>query len=93
MTSIYGALLVLWALGLAADANAQAGDAGTMTIWAAKNYNGWDNPLHSEVAINGTTINIFTDEAMEPIAEHLKRAGTRSRSRRRPRSPRTRATT
>lgn len=72
MTSIYRALLVLWGLGLAADANAQAGDAGTMMIWAAKDYNGWDNPLHSEVAINGTTINIFTDDAMEPIAEHLK---------------------
>ena len=71
MTSIYRALLVLWALGLT-EANAQAGDAGTMMIWAAKDYNGWDNPLHSEVAINGTTINIFTDDAMEPIAEHLK---------------------
>jgi hypothetical protein len=74
MTSMHRTLLtllVLWALGLAADASAQAGDAGTMSIWAAKNYS-WDNPLHSEVAVNGTTINIFTDEAMEPIAEQLK---------------------
>jgi hypothetical protein len=72
MTSIYRALLVLWGLGLAADANAQAGEAGTMSIWAAKNYGTWDNPLQSEVAINGKTINIFTDEAMEPIGEQLK---------------------
>ncbi|HUE87762.1 MAG TPA: hypothetical protein VMO26_16940 [Vicinamibacterales bacterium] len=51
---------------------AQAPDPKSMSIWVQREYNTWDNPLHSEVAINGTTINIFTSDTMENISEYLK---------------------
>lgn len=47
---------------------AQAPSAASIQLWAVRNYSTWDNPLHTEVTLNGTTVNIFTAEKMEPIS-------------------------
>ena len=44
----------------------------TMTLWVARQYSSWENPLHTEMAINGTTINIFTSDTFQPVAEYLR---------------------
>jgi hypothetical protein len=35
-------------------------------------YGSWDNPLHSELSVNGKTVNIFTSDTVEPIGQYLK---------------------
>ena len=42
-----------------------------MSVWVAKNY-GWENPLHSELSINGKSLGMFTSENYKPIADYLK---------------------
>ena len=44
----------------------------TTTLWVQREYSGWENPLHTEMAINGTTINIFTSDTFQPIAQNLR---------------------
>lgn len=45
---------------------------GKITLWVERMSNGSENPLHSEVAINGTTVDIFTSDKIEPIEQYLK---------------------
>ncbi|MGH9338942.1 MAG: hypothetical protein ACRD1R_04980 [Acidobacteriota bacterium] len=52
--------------------SADSGDAAPIHVWVAREYNSWDNPLHSEFIINGSTINIYTSDSFEPIEEYLK---------------------
>jgi hypothetical protein len=44
----------------------------TITLWVQREYSGWENPLHTEMAINGTTINIFTSDTFQQVAEYLR---------------------
>ena len=55
----------------AADSPAQHSD-GRIMLWAERMSNGSENPLHSEVAINGTTVDIFTSDKFEPIEKYLQ---------------------
>ena len=41
-------------------------------LWAKRVYGSWDNPLHSELSVNGKTVNIFTSDTFEPIGQYLK---------------------
>jgi hypothetical protein len=45
---------------------------GVMSVWVARNYNSWENPLHSELSINGKSLGTFTSESDKPLADHLK---------------------
>ena len=44
---------------------------GTMMLWVEPGF-AWDNPLHTEMSINGRTVNIFTSETFEPIGQYLQ---------------------
>ena len=46
--------------------------AEVMSVWVARNFSSWDNPLHSELSVNGKSLGTFTSETDKPIAEHLK---------------------
>jgi hypothetical protein len=59
----------------AAEAAVQAETALTgapFVLSVSREYNSWDNPLHSELSINDVAVNIFTSETNEPIADQLK---------------------
>jgi hypothetical protein len=43
----------------------------TMTLWVKREYAGWENPLHTEMSINGTTINVFTSDTFQAVAQYL----------------------
>ena len=53
-------------------ARAQKVEAGKIHVWVARDYGGWDCPLHSEFIVNGQTINIYTADTFDPIEQHLK---------------------
>jgi Zn-dependent protease with chaperone function len=55
----------------AAEKAAAAALAG-LQVSVSREFSSWENPLHSELTINDVAINIFTAEATEPLAEHLK---------------------
>ena len=44
---------------------------GTMMLWVKPGYS-WENPLHTELSINGRTVNIFTSETFEPVGQYLQ---------------------
>jgi hypothetical protein len=44
----------------------------TLTLWAKRDYAGWENPLHTEMSINGTTINIFTSDTFQDVAAYVR---------------------
>ncbi|MGH9532130.1 MAG: M48 family metalloprotease, partial [Terriglobales bacterium] len=55
------------------EEKAEAALTGAAFVLSVKrNYNSWDNPLHTELSINDVAVNIFTSETIEPIAEQLK---------------------
>lgn len=45
---------------------------GTIILWVERFYRGGENLLHSEVSINGKTVNIYTSDTWEPIQEYLQ---------------------
>ncbi|MEK7215640.1 MAG: hypothetical protein AAB289_08610, partial [Chloroflexota bacterium] len=45
---------------------------GQIHVWVERQYGSWDNPLHSEFNINGTTVNIYTSDTFEAISQYLK---------------------
>lgn len=45
---------------------------GTLTLWVDKEFNSWDNPLSTELSINGKTLNIYTSDTFEPVASYFK---------------------
>jgi len=61
------AIAALLLVGLAGSANAQE-----VTLWVERNFKSWENPLHSEVLLNGETLNIFSSDSFEPIQSKLK---------------------
>ncbi len=59
----------------AEDAAAKAEAALTdspFVLSVKREYNSWDNPLHTELSINDVAVNIFSSETNEPIGEQLK---------------------
>ena len=54
--------------------SAHAGDevAGGLMLWAERIYHSQENPLQSEVAINGKTVNIYTSDTWEPVGQYVK---------------------
>src|SRR5687767_5113094 len=58
--------------GAAADSATQRGADGQLMLWAERMRNGSENPLHSEVAINGQTVDIFTSDTWEPVGQYVK---------------------
>ncbi len=61
-----------WAVAAPAQRHATVEAAeGTLLLSVAKEYP-WDNPLQTEFSINEKTINIYTSNVTEPIAEYLK---------------------
>jgi len=66
-------LLAVMLLGLSSlPVSAQETGSEPLLLWVKRNYNGWDNPLHSELSVNGKTVNIFTSDTFEPIGQYLK---------------------
>lgn len=63
------ALLIL--AGASAQVTAQT-PASPLSIWAERHYQAWDNALHTELVVNGTTVDIFTSDTVEPVSEHIK---------------------
>jgi hypothetical protein len=49
-----------------------AQEAGAITLWVKRNFSSWENPLHSEVHLNGELLNIFSSDSFEPIQPKLK---------------------
>jgi len=47
-------------------------DSAQIMIWAQRNYNSWDNPLETELSVNGNLVNIFSSDTFEPIEKYLK---------------------
>ncbi|MGH9456967.1 MAG: hypothetical protein ACRD2J_04930 [Thermoanaerobaculia bacterium] len=47
-------------------------DDGALMLWVAREYTSWDNPLHSELAINGKTVNIFSSDTFEPVGNYIQ---------------------
>src|SRR5207249_861726 len=43
-----------------------------LSLWVERNYHSSDNPLHSEVSINGKSIGTFTSDTDRAIGEHVK---------------------
>jgi hypothetical protein len=41
-------------------------------VWATRKYGSWENPLHSELRINGRRVNLFSSERNEPIGMLLR---------------------
>lgn len=57
---------------LGSDAQEPKFEEGQLYVWVDRNYNSWENPLHSEFIVNGETVNIFTAETFEPIQKYIK---------------------
>lgn len=53
-------------------ARSSQSEAAPIHVWVAREYNTWDNPLHSEFIVNGTTVNIYSSDTFEPIEQYLK---------------------
>lgn len=47
-------------------------ETAPISVWVDREYNSWDNALHTEFSINEKTVSIFTSDTVEPISEHLK---------------------
>lgn len=47
---------------------------GALTVWVSRNYAGsdWPATLHTELAINGATVNIFTGDTWEPVQKYFQ---------------------
>jgi hypothetical protein len=41
-------------------------------IWVKRNYASSENPLHSEITINGRIVDVFSSDTRKPIAKHLR---------------------
>lgn len=63
--------MISWVLAGARVLAAATDEAAVVTLWVEQSYP-WDNPLHSEVSINGQIINIYTANTSDPIAQYLK---------------------
>lgn len=59
-------LLLLAAL-LAGGSGPMPQEAAPLSIWAERMYPTYENPLHSEITVNGTLVNIFTSDAVETL--------------------------
>lgn len=46
--------------------------AGGMMLWVERNLKNKESALHSELVINGKTVNIFTSDTWEPIDRYLQ---------------------
>jgi hypothetical protein len=57
---------------IGADAQDPQFDEGQLYVWVDRDYNGWDNPLHTEFILNGETVNIFSADTYEPIQQYVK---------------------
>src|SRR5262245_56718107 len=51
---------------------ARPAPATTLTLRVERNYKSWDNPLHSELSINGKSIGTFSSDTDRAISEHLQ---------------------
>lgn len=66
-------VVVLVVAGLAAGAAfGQEFKPGTTYVSVKKEYASWDCPLHSELIVNGETVNIYSADTFEPIEKHIK---------------------
>ena len=66
-------LLAVMFLGLSGlPVSAQETGSEPLLLWVKRDYNAWDNPLHSELSVNGKTVNIFTSDTFEPVGQYLK---------------------
>lgn len=43
-----------------------------IVVWVKRYYGGSENPLHTEFAVNGKTIDIFTSDTNKDISKHIK---------------------
>lgn len=49
-----------------------APDAAAFDVWADRTYSAWDNPLHTELAINGTVVDLFSSDRTLPVGEFIQ---------------------
>ncbi len=43
-----------------------------LSLWVKREYGTWDNPLHSELTVNGKSIGTFTSDSEREVADYLK---------------------
>jgi hypothetical protein len=66
-------LFAVMLLGLSSlPVSAQETGSEPLLLWVKRNFTSWDNPLHSELSVNGKTVNIFTSDTFEPVGQYLK---------------------
>jgi Zn-dependent protease with chaperone function len=41
-------------------------------LWVDRAYSSWDNPLESELTVNGQLVDVFTSDRRSPLGEYLK---------------------
>ena len=67
-------LLTVMLFGLSSlPVSAQKSDSEPILLWVKRNFASWDTPLHSELSVNGKTVNIFTSDTFEPVGQDLKK--------------------
>ena len=64
--------LLLITLPVLSLTTAAVADSAQIMLWAQKNYTSWDNPLQTELSVNGNLVNIFSSETFEPVEKYLK---------------------
>jgi hypothetical protein len=47
-------------------------ETAALSTWVERQFASGDNPLHTEFVVNGATVDIFTSDALQPIAAQIK---------------------
>jgi len=63
--------ICLW-VAIALQRCISAQPLNSFEVWSTRNYTSWENPLHSELFINGRRVNLFTSEQVERIGALLQ---------------------
>ncbi|MDZ4859984.1 MAG: hypothetical protein SGI88_13480 [Candidatus Hydrogenedentes bacterium] len=65
-------VLMFGVLVLSGAAQETKFDEGKLYVWVKRDYDSWENPLHTEFIMNGETVNIFTSDTFEPVQQYIK---------------------
>lgn len=53
-------------------ASKAAPDAASFDVWVDRTYSAWDNPLHTELGINGAVVDLFSSDRTLPVGEYIQ---------------------
>ncbi|HEU4523137.1 MAG TPA: hypothetical protein VFT12_14105 [Thermoanaerobaculia bacterium] len=66
-------ILIGVAVSTAAQSRSRRVPDGTIVVWVEKHYGSAENLLHTELTINGQTVNIYTSNTWEPVENYLQK--------------------